>query len=88
MYTTPPDVPEYRVRLTDFAIAKLLGLSLEEYGQLNHRPIEAFTDSQGNITEFYIRVSSNNSPRLLNKLNLDDSNFVRFDPKRVFKMYV
>lgn len=85
---TKPDVPEYRVRLTDFAIAKLLGVSLEEYGQLNHRPIEAFTDPQGNITEFYIRVSTNNSSRLLNKLNLDKSNFVRFNPEQVFKMYV
>lgn len=81
-------VPEFRIRLPDKAIAALLGLSLTEYLLLSHRPIEAFTDINGNIIEFYIHVSSNNNPGILQKLNMDKSNFVRFAPEEVYRMYV
>ncbi len=81
-------IPEYRVRLPDIEIARLLGISITDYVNLSHRPLEAFTDTQGNVIEFYIHVSSNNDPRLLSKLNLDKSNFVRFKPEEVYSRYV
>lgn len=82
------EVPEFRIRLPDQVIAGLLGLTLTEYLLLSHKPIEAFTDLNGNITEFYIHVSANNSPDVLKKLKLDKSNFVRFRPEEVYQMYV
>ncbi|WP_118974620.1 hypothetical protein [Taibaiella koreensis] len=82
------EVPEFRVRLPDHAIAQLLGISLSDYQVLSHRPIEAYRDVNGEIVEFYIHVSSNNSPRLLDQLNMDHSNFVRFTPKQVYAHYV
>ncbi|WP_118952746.1 hypothetical protein [Taibaiella helva] len=82
------EVPEYRVRLPDHAIARLLGITLSDYQLLSHRPIEAYRDIHGKIVEFYIHVSSNNSPRLLDQLNMDRSNFVRFTPEKVYAQYV
>jgi len=81
-------IPEYRIRLTDASIATLLGISVEEFHSLNHRPIEAYEDENGNIMEFYILVSSNNDPDLLSKLNSDSSNFIRFKPEDVYRLYV
>lgn len=80
--------PDYKVRLTDKAIARLLGITMDEYHILSHRPIEANTDIKGEITEFYIHISSNNTPELLSKLNCDASNFVRFKPEEVYALYV
>jgi hypothetical protein len=81
-------VSEHQVRLTDQSIASLLGISLEEYLSLSHKPIQAYTDINGEVTEFYIHVSTNNNPRILSKLNLDKSNFIRFKPEEVYRMYV
>jgi hypothetical protein len=61
----------YAVILTDEAIAKLLGITLEEYQTLTHRPLEALVDDQGNVTAFCMRFSTNNNERLLSKLNID-----------------
>ena len=82
------EIPEFRIRLPDMAIATLLGLSLAEYLLLSHKPIDAFTDINGNVTEFYIQVSPNNDPEILEKLSLDKSGFVRFAPEEVYVMYV
>jgi hypothetical protein len=84
-HTAP--IPEFKLRLTDFAIARLLGLSIEDFHRLNHRPIEANTDADGKIVEFYIQISTNNSSTLLSKLRLDKNNFVRFKPDEVYKLY-
>lgn len=81
------NIPEYRVRLTDNQIAKLLGISISEYTKLSHLPLQAFTDLEGNVTEFYIHVSTNNDPELLSKLNLDKNNFVRFKPEEIYSKY-
>jgi hypothetical protein len=81
-------VPEFRIRLPDKAIASLLGLTLSEYLLLSHKPIEAFTDINGEVTEFYIQVSPNNDPDILEKLPLDKSGFVRFKPPEVYALYV
>jgi hypothetical protein len=82
------EVPEFRIRLPDKAIATLLGLTLAEYLLLSHKPIEAFTDINGNVTEFYIQISPNNAPEILDKLSLDKNGFVRFSPDEVYTMYV
>jgi hypothetical protein len=82
-----PDVSEYRARLTDFAIAKLLGISLEEYGKLSHLPIDITKDIRGTIREFHIRISTNNPPELLAKLDLDSEGYVRLKPEKVYIMY-
>jgi hypothetical protein len=86
MNTATP-IPEFKLRLTDFAIARLLGLSINDFHALSHRPIEAETNASGKIVEFYIQVSSNNSPRLLSQLQLDKNNYVRFKPEEVYKLY-
>jgi hypothetical protein len=87
MMTNVPPIPEFKLRLTDYALAELLGLSLDEFHDLSHKPIDANTDAMGKIVEFYIHVSSNNSPHLLAKLRLDKNNFVRFRPDEVYRHY-
>lgn len=74
----------YNIRLPDKTIAALLGISLTDYLLLVHRPLEAYTDEQGQVTEFYMHISSGNSQRILDKLNLDKSNFVRFSPEEIY----
>lgn len=73
-----------QVWLSDRAMAGLLGLSLNEYLTLSHRPIEALEDINGNVLEFYIHVSPNNEPDVLGKLKIDRNNFVRFTPEEVY----
>jgi hypothetical protein len=73
-----------QLRLSDKAMAALLGLSLSEYLILSHRPLEAFEDINGNVLEFYIHVSPNNEAHILNKLKIDRNNFVRFTPEEIY----
>jgi hypothetical protein len=75
----------YAEILTDKAIAKLLGITLEEYGLLLHRPLEAFVDDVGNVIAFYIRFSTNNNRRLLEKLDIDKNHMVTFKPEQIYK---
>lgn len=81
------EIREQEVRLSDKAMAELLGLSHSEYLALSHRPIEALEDMNGKVLEFYIHVSPNNEPHILNKLNIDRNNFVRFKPEEVYSYY-
>jgi hypothetical protein len=81
------EVPDGKRRLTEASIAQLLGLAMTDYLQLIHRPIQASTDEEGVVTEFYIHVSSGNNPRLLDKLDLDKSNFARFEPEKVYPLF-
>lgn len=81
------EIREQEVRLSDKAMAELLGLSYNEYLALSHRPIEALEDINGKVVEFYIHVSPNNEPHILNKLNIDRNNFVRFKPEEVYSHY-
>jgi len=74
-------------RIPDHAIAKLLGLSLEEYHNLNHLPLEAETDSTGEVIGFKMRVSSGNSQNLLSKLNVDKNFIVKLRPEQVYRYY-
>jgi hypothetical protein len=60
-------------------------LSLSEYHTLSHRPLEMLEDIHGNVLEFYIHVSDNNEPHILNKLKIDRNNFVRFTPEEVYQ---
>ena len=83
-----PAIPDYRAKLNEKAMAKLLGITVAEYQSLSHKPIEAYTDISGNITEFYIHVSTNNDPGLLSKLHRDESNFIRFKPEEVYRNFI
>lgn len=78
-------VPEFQ-RIPDSAIAKLLGLSLEEYHKLSHLPIEPEEGPNGEIIAFHMRISSGNNPSLLSKLRLDKNHVVKFKPDEVFKV--
>lgn len=80
-------VPEQNIRLPDSAIAQLLGLSLNEYHKLSHMPLEDFRDIEGRIISFSMHISPNNDQDLLQKLNLDRSNFVRFKAEEVLSYY-
>lgn len=80
-------VPEQNIRLPDSAIARLLGLSLDEYHKLSHKPMEDFRDSEGKVIAFQMHISPNNDQNILDKLNLDHSNFVRFKAEEVFAYY-
>lgn len=81
------EVPEQHIRLPDKAIAALLGISLDEYLALSHKPLQEFRDMSGRIIEFYMHVSPNNDQKVLNKLKIDHSNFVRFRPEEVYRFY-
>jgi hypothetical protein len=74
---------EYRSRLPDWLIARLLGLGLKEYLNLAHRGLQEFKDLNGNVVEYYIHISSNNDPAVLGRLNIDRSNFARFRPEQI-----
>lgn len=80
-------VPEQNIRLPDSAIAQLLGLSLDEYHKLNHKPMEDTRDKEGKIIAFHMHISPNNDKNILDKLNLDHSNFVRFKAEEVYSYY-
>jgi hypothetical protein len=75
----------YAAILTGEVTAKLLGITLEEYRMLIHRPLEAFVDDKGNVIAFYIRFSTNNNERLLEKLDIDKNYIVTFKPEQVYK---
>lgn len=76
---------EFRKQLTKEAIAGLLKIPVTEYHHLSHKPLQAFCDLKGKVIEFYIHISSNNHPQILNKLQLDKRNFVCFLPEQVYK---
>jgi hypothetical protein len=80
-------IREHEIRLSDKAMADLLGLSHNEYLTLSHRPIEMLEDINGNVLEFYIHISPNNEPHILDKLNIDRNNFVRLKPEEVYSHY-
>jgi hypothetical protein len=84
---TKDEIREQEIRLSDKAMAELLGLSHNEYLTLSHRPIEALEDINGNVLAFYIHISPNNKPHILNKLKIDRNNFVRFKPDEVYSHY-
>ncbi len=73
-------------KLSDESIVKILGITLEEYKALSHKPLKTFLDLQGNIREYYIQVSTNNDPEVLKKLSMDKRNLVRFKPEDVRKL--
>jgi hypothetical protein len=81
------ETPEQKIHLSDQAMASLLGLSHSEYLTLSHRPMEALEDINGKVLEFYIHISPNNEPHILNKLKIDRNNLVRFKPEEVHSHY-
>ncbi len=64
-------------------LATLLGLSIGEYHELNHRGLMELTDISGKIIEYYIHVNSNNKTGILSKLNMDQYGYIRFKPEEV-----
>lgn len=76
-------IREHEIRLPDKAMAALLGLSLSEYHSLSHRPMETLEDIHGNVLEYYIHISPNNEPYILNKLRIDRNNMVKLKPEEV-----
>jgi hypothetical protein len=81
------EIPAFK-RLPDASIAKLLGLTIDEFRNLSHLPIEADMDINGKVIGFYIKVSTNNNPRLLSKLNHDKNYVVSINPEQVYRMYL
>lgn len=73
-------------KLSDESIVKILGITLEEYKTLSHKPLKAFLDLRGNIREYYMQISTNNNPEVLKKLSIDKRNLVRFRPEDVKKL--
>lgn len=72
--------------IPDWKLAGLLGLSIREYDELSHRGLKELTDVHGEIKEYYIYISAENSLEILNKLNLDRYSYVRFRPEQVQPM--
>jgi len=66
-------------------MAQLLGISVGEYLKLDHRPLQAYYSPDGKLNEFFIYVSPHNDPRVLNKMLVDKSNFVRFRPEEIYR---
>lgn len=70
----------------EVGLAKLLGLSIKEYKELKHSPLMDIKNHNGVIIEYFIHVSPQNRPELLEKVGIKDSNFLRFSVKEIAKL--
>ena len=59
-------------------LAKLLGISLEDYIKLQHEGLQEVTDTEAQIYKYYIQFSPNNPRDILDKLDIDANNIVYF----------
>jgi hypothetical protein len=82
------EIAEHKTRLTEQAIARLLGISLPEYRHLSHKPLKAAKDLKGNIVEFYMQISNNNEPEVISKINPSVGNIVWFTRQQVESHYI
>jgi hypothetical protein len=66
------------MNVTEQKISRLLGLTHEEYRQLEHTNLRCITDANGNIVHYYIIVSKLNPEHILSKLKMNKLGMIYF----------
>jgi hypothetical protein len=61
-------------------IATLLGLTKEEYENLNCSELKALTDAKGHLQQYYIHISPFNPDNVLAKLRMNNRRMIYFSP--------
>lgn len=64
-------------------MASMLAITVDDYNDLKHGGLKAVRNEAGKITEYVLQVSSNNQARLLEKLDVDAENRIKFKPDYV-----
>lgn len=85
---TSHSIDEHHIRLPDAGLANLLGLQLDQYHSLKHNPLSCFTNAEGIITGYYMIISDTNDRTLLEQLNLNQNNYLQFQPEDVYAHFV
>lgn len=62
-------------------IAELLGLTLEEYGQLSHSGLRAVRGMNDEIVKYYMVISPLNPESILKKLQMNKLRMIYFPPE-------
>jgi hypothetical protein len=66
---------------TDQKIARLLGLTSEEFEQLEHTNLRCITNYEGDIIHYYIIVSKLNPQYILSRLKMNKLGMIYFSPE-------
>ncbi|GEM_PF-4662331 len=74
-------------KIPDYVVARLLGLTYEEYHSLNHLPLEVDEGPGGETIGFRMPISSGNNPDLLAKLNCNKHLAVKFKRDAVTNVF-
>jgi hypothetical protein len=69
--------------VSDKGLAKLLGITRDELGRLRHSPLMEHKNNHGDILEYYLHISPTNDPALLEKIQIESSNFIRFTVRQI-----
>lgn len=67
-------------------MARLLAISIDDYNELRHSGLKPTLLESGAITAYTLQVSANNNSKLLEKLDIDSGNTIRFTPEYVNKI--
>jgi hypothetical protein len=76
---TPPII--LSMNATDLKISRLLGLTYEEYEELEHTNLRCITDYNRTIIHYYIIVSKSNPAHILSKLKMNKLGMIYFSPE-------
>lgn len=67
-------------------MARLLAISIDDYNELRHSGLKPTLKESGAISDYTLQVSANNNAKLLEKLDIDSGNTIRFTPEYVNKI--
>jgi len=65
---------------SDNRIASLLGLSYDEFANLNCSELRTLTDDKGELVQYYIHISPFNPEVVLAKLKMNNRRMIYFPP--------
>jgi len=77
---------DYLSPFPDLDISSLLGISTNEFKSLIRQPLYQYKNEQGAITGFFIFIHPSNRPELLEKISMDENNFVQFSTDEVYQL--
>lgn len=61
-------------------MANLLGLTREEFANLNCSEVRTLTDDRGELLQYYIHISPFNPELILSKLKMNNRRMIYFSP--------
>lgn len=65
---------------SDSRVASLLGLTQEEYANLNCSEIRPLTNGRGELVQYYMHISPFNPEVILSKLRMTNRRMIYFSP--------